>query len=221
MKKRCLLGLSVCILMGAGTTGCVSYSTLHTAKPLEEGRVQITLSPNAYGIVLRDDQDATSRVLPTAEIAVRVGIAENMDVGTGVFPMGGAVDLNYAIINEPGLVLSLNPYISITHLNDDFGATSTNSAITYGVALFNILADLVTSDIFTLTVGVKPGILYGVGYAEDFKMATGAVAGALAGLTIRLGDDISLMPAVDLLMPVQDFGEVLLYTGSVALNFGL
>lgn len=218
MKKRCLLSLIACTFTMAGAGGCISYATLHTAKPLDEGRVELTLSPHVHGITLTKDAEAATRVLPTGEIALRVGVHKDLDFGARIFPMGAAIDLNYALLNAPDLVVSINPYLSVTRLSDDFGSASTDAAPIYGAALLNLLADVLTDDLLTLTVGLKPGVIFGVAPAQDFKMGGGAVAGAMAALTIRLSNDISLMPNADLLMPLHDFGQIILFTGSLAFN---
>lgn len=201
-------------------SGCFSYSTLHTAKPVEQGRTQITLAPAYIGIGVDNTEGGADSTfeLPTAEIAGRHGLTKDLDVGAKIYPFGVAFDVNYAFINQSNFAASVNPYLSITRFSasDD----SSDASFTWGTALLNVLFDVVSTEQLTLTLGLKPGFLYAIGSSEETNADSFGVIGAMAGLQIKLTDTFGLMPNFDVLTPMNDnFGEGYLYNFGVAVMY--
>lgn len=192
------------------SSGCISFSTLHSAKPVPQGTTETALGASYYGFGYADD----SVEVPYTEVAVRYGVSGDADVGFKVFPLGFAMDFNYAVLNEDAMVLSLNPYVSVTRLS------AGSSSLTYGFAGLNVLADVVSSDPVTLTVGLKPGWLYALGSGEDdSEFGTGAVVGGMMGLRVKMGDTIAIMPNFDTLTPIDNLGDVWIYNFGIAVLF--
>lgn len=208
--RYCLLFAAALIL----STGCFSYSTLHTATPIEEGQTETTLSAGYFGVAVDAGSGTEPFDLPSTEAAMRYGVTTESDLGFKIFPLGFAFDYNHAVVNTEDFVLSVNPYLSVTR----FGAGS--NSLTYGVALMNVLADVVKSDIATVTVGLKPGWIYGIGSTEaESDIATGGVIGGMAGVKVAMGDEVSVMPSIDVLTPFDDVADVWFYTAGVAVMF--
>ncbi len=192
-------------------SGCISYSTLHTATPVEEGQTEGAVSGSFYGLSV----DGDALAVPNTEVAVRYGVTEQSDIGFKVFPVGMAFDYNHALVLEEDFALSVNPYLSATHIG------SSEGSVTYGVALANVLADVVRSDSATLTLGLKPGLVYALGSANDgdFESATGAVIGGMAGVRLDMSATMTVMPSIDIITPVEDLGAGWLYNVGLAFMF--
>lgn len=205
MRRVCAL-LVVATIAIFTSSGCVSYSTLHTAEPVPEGQTEGAVSGSFYGL----SADGESLELPNTELAIRYGVSEDSDLGFKVYPLGVAFDYNHVLVEDEGFLLSANPYISGTRI------VGGDASVTYGFALFNILADVVRSEAATVTLGVKPGFFYGIGTADDeFASSTGAVVGGMAGVRLDLGATMTIMPNIDIITPVENFGDGWMY------NFGL
>ncbi len=54
-----------------------SLSTLHTAKPIEAGELEITVAPGLY----RPSIDGTGLAQPQGELQLRYGINDDVDFG--------------------------------------------------------------------------------------------------------------------------------------------
>lgn len=191
------------------TTGCPSFSTLHTATPVDEGETEMTLSASYLGAAASTGSgDSLNLSVPTFEIAGRHGLSPQLDVGAKLYPIGGAFDVNYAVLNEPNFAFSVNPYLGLTRAG----------SAGYGFALLNLLADVAKAESVTATLGLKPGVSYSFGGG-----AAGAapVIGGMAGIKLGLSDSFSMMPNVDVLFPMGDTGpfNTFLYTGGIAFNF--
>ncbi len=214
-RLLCLLFLALLLPL----TGCFSYTTLHTATPVGKGKVQVNLAPGVFGIA--DSRSGDSVTLPTTEIAGRYGVTDDFDFGVKLFFLGTAFDFNYAIVNEDNIAFSVDPYVSISQLSGNVGGdTSTN--IVYGVASLNLLFDLKPSDMITFTIGAKPGWLYILGNVDgNVDLGTGFAAGGMAGIQLRVTENFAIMPSVDMLVPIMDDNQGLLYSGNVGFQFGI
>ncbi|MFP4601054.1 MAG: hypothetical protein ACLFVJ_22590 [Persicimonas sp.] len=209
MRRILTFSLLIAVALAFGS-GCFSYSTLHTAKPVEQGKTEMTLAPGYFGGGVSNE---ASGDIPTAEFAARHGLTPDLDVGAKVFPVGVAFDANYAFINTPDFAVSANPYVSVTRLSSGTGS------VTWGFALLNILADVVSTDMATVTVGAKPGFLYGFGSGDTAGSSTGAWMGGMAGVKLHLTDTFALMPNFDIMTPIDGFGDTFLYNFGVAVSY--
>lgn len=215
------LALAALLVFGSG---CFSYSTLHTAKPIPQGEVRSMSAVSYYGASV----DGESGDYPTVEGGARVGLTEDVDVGGKFYLFGVAGDVNWAFINEPDFVMSVNPYLAFMRFN----VGDTDSSASWGVGLVNILADVVNTDVASVTVGLKPGFMYGfssvsselVENETDGTTTTAGsnfdpVVGGMAGVTLHLTNSFSIMPSFDVLIPVEYAGDLTLYNVGVSINY--
>ncbi len=223
MRRLSILVFFAALLL-LTTTGCPSFSTLQTAETAGEGETDIAAS----GSLLRfgttgtipdetgeESTESTGFTLPTAEVGVRHGLTDDLDLGAKLYLIGTAFELKYAFINNPNFTMSVNPYVSVTGfgLDDQSGA--------YGFALLNVLADVAKTDIMTLTLGLKPGVFYATVGGQGGPTP---VAGGMAGLDLALSDAFSVMPNIDIMLPLSNFdadsvASLTLYNAGVAFNF--
>lgn len=193
MKTVRMFGLVIVAMFLA--TGCFSYSTLHTATPTEEGSAKIKGSTGAFrmdfGSVSPNQGGGSQRLsgtLPTFEFHGRYGLGNNMDIGGKIYPIGAGLDFNYAFLNDSNIAVSVNPAVNFLTLGGG------GSAGIFGTAMLNVLADVVKTDMFTLTVGAKPGTIYAAGGGGS---TAAPFVGGTAGATLMLGDNFGLQPWFD------------------------
>lgn len=208
MKRFFLISLLV-----AFASGCFSYTTLHTATPVEKGDLEVVVAPQAWGIRVGADVDgdtdsdgAGSLVLPAAEFEIRYGVSDAVDLGFRIFLLGFGADVNYAVINQDNFAFSINPQFGIT------GLTSGEETAVLGSAFLNLLFDVVKTDSIILTLAAKPGLLFagvtGNDFAGDFGTGFAPGAGVLA--KFRLTEGFAIAPGFDIIIPTDvDGGEVL------------
>lgn len=212
MRNLRILGL-LCLL--ALTTACVGSTTYHTATPIEEGTIEIGVMPGLYGVVA----DGTSATLPNLEFGIRTGLTENMDLGVKINGLTLTTDLNIAVINEPTFAFSVDPALTVFY----FGAGDASFLWTF--ATLGLLADVVKTPGFTLTAGLKPGFVYISVSGEDedneeiSAAGNGFTVGATIGAKFKLSKNFALMPSLDVLTPVENFGEGLIFNAGIGLLF--
>ena len=200
-------------------SGCASYSTAHTATPIEKGQVETSVRASYYGLQTGSSSTGTLRGgLPSFEFAGRYGISKNVDVGAKVFPVGIGVDANIAVINQEAFAFSVNPAVSYVGLGSAQG-----TGAGYGMAFTNLLADVVKTESFTLTTGLKPGLFYAYGSAQgQFGGAARFGLGGTLGAKIWAGENIAFTPWVDVVAPVGvQNGSLIFYNGMLGVNIAL
>ena len=196
-------------------TGCISYSTLHTATPVETGETELGASVGFWGatasIAAYQGENAPEASggagVPINEYDVRFGAAENLDIGLKTNFMGLGLDFNYAIVNSPSFAFSVNPGV----FQNGFG-------ILWGAGYLNVLADVLKTDTATFSLGLKPGYWYSLGGADGF----GAFVGGTTTLRLDLTDKLALTPGVDVIYPLENnTANVTLITAQIGGKFKL
>lgn len=213
MRFLRLIGL---LWLSAWLTACVGSTTYHTATPIEEGTIEIGVMPGVYGV---SAGDAGSVTLPNVEFGIRTGLTENMDLGVKINGLTLTTDLNIAVINNPTFAFSVDPALTIFY----FGAGEASFLWTF--ATLGLLADVVKTPGFTLTAGLKPGFVYLSASGEDedneeiSAAGNGFTVGATVGAKFKLTKSFALMPSVDVLTPVENFGEGFIFNAGIGLLF--
>jgi hypothetical protein len=208
MREWKLLCIALFVLLAG--TGCLSYTTVHTATPLEQGEASFKGAGGyqSYALPNFDDSASASINVPATEFHGRVGLGNNMDLGAKLFFFGGGVDLNYAPINTSNFALSVNPAIAYSQISS--GSGQSTSEVGWGTGVVNVLADVVKTDAFTFTVGAKPGLVY---LRADNDSITTPALGGTAGLEFRVNDNFTIQPWVDSLYNFET--DTMLVTGLV------
>ena len=184
LSRMQLCALFVLLVGMFGFSGCASYSTAHTATPIEKGQVETSVRASYYGLQAGSGNTGALRGgLPSFEFAGRYGVSKNVDVGAKVFPIGIGLDANIAVINQEAFAFSVNPAVSYVSIGNAGGTGGG-----YGMAFTNLLADVVKTENFTLTTGLKPGLFYSYGSAQGQfgGAATFGLGGLASGLTTLL-----------------------------------
>ena len=151
--------------MSAGTvvfclalvSGCMSTSSYHTARPIEEGTTEMGMALEMGGAI---GEDADSGVLIThPRVVARRGLTENADLGFSGGNYSTGVDFNYMLVDAEPMTLSLNPSLTMTweaYIGDRDGDDSSLILM----PLLGLLVDIAPDERFTFTGGIKPGIYY-------------------------------------------------------------
>jgi hypothetical protein len=99
MKTTSLLlavGLGALVLPGCASTGM--------ARTVDPGKVQLSLSPAAQGILGGGgSQLASNSIVPQVEVGARLGVTERIDVGARLFFPGAEADVRYGLVRAPSL----------------------------------------------------------------------------------------------------------------------
>lgn len=107
--RRVLALSGVAALLGLGAA-CSTLSTLHGARTLEPGQVQA-----GVGLTLQRGANPLSNAglpLPQAEVAVRVGVSPDVDVGARLYLLGTGFDVRYRFFQQDRLHLAVAPGLS-------------------------------------------------------------------------------------------------------------
>jgi hypothetical protein len=112
MKRFAIIGVML-------LAGCPSFTTMGTARTIEKGKGQFYVALG--GISLQDfEQDAAGEAnsigLPTFEFGGRWGVADGVEVGGKVFPIGAELNAKFALIRPEtpaGLNLAVGPAASV------------------------------------------------------------------------------------------------------------
>lgn len=211
---RTYLKLISALFVALLATGCIGSTTYHTATPIPQGEVEIGVLPGVYGI----STDAGTIALPQVGFGVRAGVSENMDFGARINGPLLTADLNIAVVNNPDFAFSIDPSVSAFYFSVGDGS------VFWMFADVGLLADLVKTESTIFTMGLKPGYIYastsaGSDDEEISASGDGFTVGLTAGVKIKLGESLSLMPSVDVLTPVENFGDGVIFNAGVGILF--
>ncbi len=218
MLKSSLSGNALSLAAGALTvsvfaTGCFSVSSYHTARPVQAGTTEIMVAVSGFG-TLESDGSGVSYSSP--RLNVRRGISSDSDFGLTAGEFGLGFDYNHLLINSRTFALSFDPYIGILTQGVFGGDTNRAAADRSNTALtvyMGLLADVVSSNAATVTLGAKLGALANLNDGGD---TTGFTAGSI-GIKFN-ADTISIMPELTMIFPLEDkSGNI--WTAGVGIGF--
>lgn len=194
MKRLCLMSLAIIPLLLAG---CPSFTTLHTATPVEKGTAEVTGAAGVlgstgtfFGTVAPDGSDSNGTSIGGAipyigEVHGRYGVSKNLGLGARLSSYGMfGIDANIAPINTDAFALSINPAVTLIPLG----------VATYGSVESNILFDVVKTENTTLTLGAKPGGFWATAAGEG---GFSPYVGGTAGVKFWVNDRVAISPWFD------------------------
>lgn len=194
------------------STGCISVSSYHTARPIKTGTTEVGVAMELTGVV-----DGDGAFMTAPRLNVRRGASEHFDIGLTAGGFGFGMDFNYLLTDSGSFALSINPALNW----DGFYSFGTGSAgdlgpdqytlLTYYAAL---LADLGSSEAVAFTLGVKGGLVSQLG--EGINDPHTAFLGGSAGVKV-LVDGIYLLPELNLIYLLDQ--DELAWTLGLGLHF--
>ena len=211
--------LAVCCvaLLALSTSGCISYSTLHTARSVPPDREQLTVASGALGTI--SDGTTVDGAIPTiAEVQYREGISDNLDIGITGYVLGIMLDVNWTFIDSRLFAASLNPALGgFAGVDDD----DDQSALLWGGGWLSLLIDLGPPRPVTLTVGPKVGFVAFAGSTNpaDDSPASEAFGtlpvGATAALRVHVSERTAIAPELSVYRISDD---LLLYNATIGVT---
>jgi hypothetical protein len=190
---------------------CPSFSNLKTARALDKGQYEITLAAEAIGASNFDTANGTGSgyAYPQFEIAARFGIADGLDLGFKVYPIGIELDGSIQLLRG-SFDLSLDPGVGISGSGfTTYGPEGSTGASFFVVPLHLDLLGGINLGTGGTQIVFGPGV-YGVfglansisdGASQDGNSATLLVGGTL-GISVALLPILRVMPEFDIYFPV-------------------
>ncbi len=193
-------------LFGSTSTlcACVAISSVQTADTLGAGRLQVGLEPGVAGVV----QTSTGVVLaPAADVAVRYGAAERLDVGARLGQSGLELQLK-VMVTPPGtrVAVSLAPHLAgqlrfVSNLSPE----STPGVGVAGLLVNGGLPLLVGVRLgpHQLVLGPRVHVLASVPSSAAEPGSRHFATGGSVGVSLRVSRSVAVMPEVALLVPLS------------------
>ncbi len=121
-------------------------------------------------------------------------------------------DSNWALVNRDSFALSLDP--TVVGMFDRTGGAST----LFLLAWLPVLLDVISTDTFALTVGIKPGILTSVTLSDSAgTFPTVALLGFSLGAKFMVAENFGFLPEISAARGIND--PVLTMSASLGLIF--
>ncbi len=100
------LGLIAAVVLGSLSVGCVSMSSLQTARTLPEGQSQQSFGGGVYQSKMGEGENTVEANLPYVEYTYRRGLTNNIDWGAKVALGSYGADLKYNFISGDQFALA-------------------------------------------------------------------------------------------------------------------
>lgn len=193
-------------LFGSTSTlcACVAISSVQTADTLGAGRLQVGLEPGVAGAI----QTSTGVTLaPAADVAVRYGAAERLDVGARLGQSGLELQLK-VMVTPPGarVAVSLAPHLAgQLRFVSNGSPESTPSLDVTGLLVNGGLPLLVGLRLgpHQLVVGPRVHVLASVPSTATEPASRRFATGGSVGVSLRVSRSVAVMPEVALLVPLS------------------
>lgn len=178
-----------CAVVCCLSTSCVSTSSVQTAETLGRGRFQVALEP---GVTAVGQTERPFAFAPLADLSVRYGLFERMDVGARVGQAGLEVQARVMVTpREWALLVAVAPSIA--------GSLRLDQRLA--------VTGLLTTAALPLLIGVRLGA-HQLVLGPRVQVVTAAPAGSLLplaggslGLALQLSPAVTLMPELSVLVP--------------------
>jgi hypothetical protein len=214
MNRNPIPLLVVCLgALGFLAPGCASTGM---ARTLDAGRLQVSLVPGAQAATGYEDSGVA---FPQAEVGVRYGLTDRIDVGARLFVPGLGVDARFALLRAPslrsGVELTLAPSVLYTPDLSN-GLQSVGKGI--GLVQLPLLVGVNLGG-SQLVLGPRVGFLFdGTGSTTARQLP---LAGTSLGCAFPIGNWFRLTPEVSVLQPFgYPFGGQMMVHGGIGFLFG-
>lgn len=192
-------------LFGSTSTlcACVAISSVQTADTLGAGRLQVGLEPGVTGVI----QTSTGVTLaPAADVAVRYGAAERLDVGARLGQSGLELQLK-VMLTPPGtrVAVSVAPHLAGQLRFAPNGSPDATPGVDVAGLLVNGGLPLLVGvrlGPHQLVVGPRLHVLASVPSTATEPGARRFAAGGSVGVSLRVSRAVAVMPEVALLVPL-------------------
>ena len=146
--------------------GCPSLSTMQTVDTVPEGEVRLMVAGGGGGV--------GPLMVPQVEAGVRVGVADDADIGGKVYATGAEIGIKHQILQDD-FKLSVAPALGITYLED----------IKHLDLHLPLLMGVVPSEDVELNFGPKFGYIWVIEESPGADDDYGLAAGGYLALLVR------------------------------------
>jgi hypothetical protein len=198
-------------------TGCPSFATLHTARAIDPGQLQLTEATEVLGMTAPANT-GLGGVRPSVILAGRYGVSDGFDVGFRIEPVAGfSGDTTIQIVHGKVMDLALGP---------GAGYFQSPGPIAYGPRSIEVLANDAMYTIWTTTLPVLVGFNFGPGHqvvvaprATWYFVQPGngggqsrpggveTFLGGSFGISFKTSHTLRIMPEIDVTAPVAWTGR--------------
>ena len=199
-------GLAALVLLCA----CPSVTNLKNVRALDKGEYELTFAAEAGGVSVptTSTNAGGSVVYPQFEFAGRWGVADGLDLGFKVYPVGAEFDGTVQLLRG-GLSLTLDPGVGIFGivLFNGSGSSSENASYVSIPVHLDLLAGIGSAEGTQFVIG--PGLytfftLSGAsaGGTSESESAITLMAGGTVGVSFALSNSFRIMPEFDIYFPI-------------------
>lgn len=118
-------------------SGCVSLSTLQSARAVPDGQTNAALGLT-MAVTSPPGSSNTSIFVPVPELALRHGLGSGFDVGLKAGPLGSQLEFKAEVVSTQRTVISLAPAIGVFYVSN-FGGGVASTSVTNFVAHLPLL----------------------------------------------------------------------------------
>lgn len=119
--------ISLLIVQSIISVGCVSMSTLQTARTLEPDQSQQTIGGGVYNSKIKSDTTTLESNLPYMEYSYRRGFFKNFDAGLKLTLVGAyQADVKYQLLDANNFVMSVGGGLAYMEYKVSTNGTDTN-----------------------------------------------------------------------------------------------
>jgi hypothetical protein len=187
--------LLVLVLFGQG---CASYSTRLSPRPIPKGETELGLSADLWVSERKTQGRAT---LPVAEMSLRYGLSERVDIGGKINLLGGELTAKVALLRNDVVAIAVAPGAG---LQLSAANTDNNNDLLIGTFHLPVLAGVRLGDSAEAIIGGKLLLHVPAGTGTDGGVNPGDLIflpGGVLGLRLILGDNFALFPELNVHFP--------------------
>lgn len=223
MKKQHILSIFLMFLIAMLFNACASVSTVQTAAVVPEGEFRWAIASTGTGT---DGENVNSSAEPNFEVALRYGVAPNVDVGVKLDFLGAQFGAKYQILNGD-FDLSVGLEAGYQWLKSKDTGGDPDDPSTHIIALqLPVLMEYHFNPYVGLSFGPK---LLGLIAAKsddrpDLWDDSGFYGGLMIGLPLRLTTGVWFMPEFNIYTNFYDasdgYFDRVLWQAGVSVFFG-
>ena len=214
--------------------GCASFSTFKTARALDQGQTQVTLSGGVIADTVPSHDASGSQYVeaaPQFELGIRYGIVDGFDLGAKVWSLGGEINSTISLVRSRYFDLALAPSVGLVNYSYDTDCDAFGNNCMNNISVLELFAKV------PLLFGVRFGpqqehelvfgpevvpitVLTGDDYGNS-SASSGLLLGGLLGISLKTTPWLRIMPEITVLTPVVHYFDGSDPSGAYEGGYGL
>jgi hypothetical protein len=211
-----VLALTAFAAMGSG---CASFGTHLSPVPTAKGKTDVEADID----VAVTRRNAKRIIYPVPELGLRYGLGERADIGgkVNLSKFGGEINSRIALIRSESFDLGIIPGAGLALAS----ATEKDDTFFAGIFSLPLIAGINFNEDVTLLLGGKLIAQFAMTSSEN--QGGGAIIlypGGSIGMSIKLGDAFSILPELNVLVPIDfdhtEYSQKSVFQGGLGFQFG-